>query len=75
MRTTRSSNSYARQCGQVLARLHCRHSAPVMFDSAWNATDAANAAIAFAEKYAGQVDADHKAFVQSKSQVAKALGL
>ena len=68
-------NTYARQCGQVLARLHCRHNAPAMFDTAWNAAEAARAALAFAEKYAAQVDADQKVFVQSKSQVAKALGL
>jgi uncharacterized protein (DUF2252 family) len=68
-------NSYARQCGQVLARLHCRHSAPVMFDSVWNAAYAADAAFAFAEKYAAQVEADHKAFVAARGQVASALGL
>jgi len=68
-------NIYARQCGQVLARLHCRHNAPAMFDTAWTAAEAALAALAFAEKYAVQVDADQKAFVQNKSQVAKALGL
>ena len=68
-------NTYARQCGQVLARLHCRHNAPAMFDTAWNAAEAARAALAFAEKYAAQVEADQKAFVQRKSEVAKALGL
>ncbi|HXN40183.1 MAG TPA: DUF2252 family protein [Myxococcaceae bacterium] len=67
--------AYARQCGQVLARLHCRHNAPVMFDTAWSAADAARSAIAFAPKYAEQVASDHKAFVQTKWRVAEALGL
>ena len=68
-------NAYAGQCGQVLARLHCRVNAPVMFDTAWSADDAARAAVEFAEKYAVQVDKDHKEFVQAKRRIAEALGL
>jgi hypothetical protein len=46
-----------------------------LFDIAWNAADAAQAAVVFAEEYAAQVDEDHKAFVQGKSQVTRSLGL
>lgn len=66
---------YARQCGQVLARLHCRHNAPAIFQTAWNPVAAARLAVAFAEKYAAQVQADQSAFARRKAQVAKALGL
>ena len=68
-------NAYARQCGQVLARLHCRENAPVMFDAAWSADTAARQAVEFAEKYAPQVEADQKLFVKERNQVAQALGL
>jgi uncharacterized protein (DUF2252 family) len=68
-------NTYARQCGQVLARLHCRENAPVMFDAAWSPAAAARGAVEFAEKYAPQVEADQKLFVQERNRVAKALGI
>lgn len=68
-------NSYALQCGEVLARLHVRFNAPAMFNHAWSAVDAAKAAVEFAQKYAAQVEADQKAFVASKQRVAEALGL
>ena len=68
-------NTYARQCGQVLARLHCRANAPVMFDAAWTPDAAARGAVEFAEKYAPQVEADHKLFVQERNRVARALGI
>jgi uncharacterized protein (DUF2252 family) len=68
-------SAYARQCGEVLARMHCRYNAPVMFDTTWIAADAAHRATAFAEKYAAQVDSDHRAFVQARSKVSQSLGL
>ncbi len=68
-------NTYARQCGQVLARLHCRENAPVMFDAVWSADAAAKGAVEFAEKYAPQVEADQKLFVQERKRVAQALGI
>ena len=68
-------NLYARQCGQVLARLHARTSAPALLGAQWNPAEAAHAAVAFAEKYAPQVEADQKAFVHAREQVAKELGL
>jgi hypothetical protein len=68
-------NSYALQCGQVLARLHTRFNAPAMFNYVWSAAEAAKAAVEFAQKYAPQVEADHLAFVRSKQRVSEALGL
>ncbi len=67
-------HAYARQCGQVLARLHCRHNAPVLFDTTWDAGEAAHNALAFARKYAAQVNADREAFLREKARVAKKLG-
>ena len=68
-------NLYARQCGQVLARLHCRENAPVMFDAAWSPDTAARRAVEFAEQYLPQVEADQKRFVQERDRVARALGI
>ena len=68
-------NFYARQCGQVLARLHARSSAPSILGAQWSPAEAAHAAVEFAEKYAAQVEADQKAFVRAREQVAKELGV
>jgi uncharacterized protein (DUF2252 family) len=68
-------SAYARQCGEVLARLHCRVNAPAMLDAAWNPLQAADAAVAFAKDYAAVVEADWRAFVKARSQVAEELGL
>ena len=67
--------AYARQCGQVLARLHARVNAPAILGAQWNSGDASHAAVTFAEKYAAQVEADQKAFSRAREQVAKELGL
>ena len=66
---------YARQCGQVLARLHARENAPGLLGAHWSAADAAHAAVGFAEKYAAQVEADQKAFASAREPVAAQLGL
>jgi uncharacterized protein (DUF2252 family) len=68
-------STYARQCGEVLARLHCRVNAPAMLDAVWDPRQAADAAVAFAERYAGLVEIDWSAFVKSRAQVAQQLGL
>ena len=68
-------NSYARQCGQVLARLHARANAPRLLGAHWDAAAAAHAAVAFAEKYSAQVEADQKAFVRAREDVARQLGI
>lgn len=68
-------NTYARQCGQVLARLHCRENAPVMFDAVFSPDEAARKAVEFAAKYAPQVEADQKRYVQERNRVAQALGI
>src|SRR5438067_5017776 len=65
--------SYARQCGQVLARLHARVNAPVLLGAAWDPAETAHAAVEFAERYAAQVEADQKKFVAAKNQVSRAL--
>src|SRR5712671_4660260 len=67
-------SAYAQQCGEVLARLHCRLNAPVMLDTAWNPAEAAEAAVSFAEDYAAVVEADWRAFVDSRDRVAQELG-
>ena len=67
--------AYARQCGQVLARLHARENAPAILAAQWNPGDASHAAVTFAEKYAAQVEADQRAFVRARDQVAKDLAL
>jgi uncharacterized protein (DUF2252 family) len=66
---------YARQCGEVLARLHCRVNAPDMLDSAWDPRKTAAAAVAFAQDYALIVESDWNAFVKARSKVAEKLGL
>ena len=68
-------NFYARQCGQVLARLHARANAPAIIGSPWSPADAARSAVEFAERYAAQVESDQKAFKSQREQVAKQLGL
>jgi len=68
-------NAYARQCGQVLARLHARVNAHSSLAARWNPQDAARLAVEFAEKYAPLVESDQKAFVKARADVAKALGL
>ena len=66
---------YARQCGQVLARLHARNGAPSILGAQWSPSEASHAAVDFAEKYAAQVEADQKAFLRAREQVAKELGV
>jgi uncharacterized protein (DUF2252 family) len=68
-------STYARQCGEVLARLHCRVNAPGMLDAVWNPRQAADAAVSFAEKYAKLVEADWTAFVKVRGQLSQELGL
>lgn len=68
-------NAYARQCGQVLARLHARASAPAILAAKWDVQAAARAAVEFAEKYAPLVESDQKAFARAKDQVGKELGV
>ena len=67
--------TYARQCGEVLARLHCRVNAPAMLDAAWDPMEAARNAVSFAESYAAVVEADWRAFVQARSRVVQELGV
>ena len=68
-------NTYARQCGQVLARLHCRANAPVLLGAQWKPEEAARTAVEFAEGYAAVVESDQRAFVKGRAEVAKALGV
>ena len=68
-------SAYGRQCGEVLARLHCRVNAPNMLDAVWNPLLAADAAVSFAQDYAAVVEADWSAFVKARSQVSQELGL
>lgn len=67
--------AYARQCGQVLARLHARANAPAILAAHWDPEGAARAAVEFAEKYAAQVEADQRALVKSREKVLSDLGL
>ena len=68
--------SYSKQCGDVTARLHCRENAPLLLDAAgFDPQKAAQQAVEFAEKYAAQVEADQKAFVQARPSITAALGL
>ena len=67
--------SYASQCGEVIARMHCRASAPQLLDAAWDPHEAARAAVEFAESYAAQVEADQKVFIKHRDDVARALHL
>ena len=66
---------YARQCGEVLARLHCRVNAPNMLDATWDPRRAAAAAVSFAQDYAAIVEADWNAFVKARSHVVESLGV
>jgi uncharacterized protein (DUF2252 family) len=68
-------NAYARQCGQVLARLHARENAPAILGTHWDIPRCAQTAVDFAEKYAAQVEADQKMLAKAKDEVARALGL
>jgi uncharacterized protein (DUF2252 family) len=68
-------NAYARQCGQVLARLHVRENAPAILGTHWDIAGCAQAAVDFAEKYAPQVEADQKTLAKAKDEVAAALGV
>ena len=68
-------NAYARQCGQVLARLHARANAPAILGAVWSPHEAARAAVEFAEKYGAQVESDQKAFAVARGQAAKDLGI
>ncbi|GAC1339637.1 MAG: hypothetical protein NVSMB23_08890 [Myxococcales bacterium] len=68
-------DSYASQCGEVLARMHCRVNAPQLLDVDWKPHEAARAAVEFAERYAAQVEDDQKTFLQHRDAVVKALGL
>ena len=67
-------SAYARQCGEVLARLHCRVNAPTMLDAVWDPLQAAHAAVSFAQDYAAVVEADWRAFVKARTRVAQELG-
>ena len=67
--------SYAGQCGEVIARMHCRASAPPLLETTWDPREAARAAVEFAEKYAAQVEADQKVFIKHRDDIAKALHL
>ena len=68
--------SYSKQCGDVTARLHCRENAPLLLDAAgFDPQQAAQRAVDFAEKYAAQVEADQRAFVQARAVISSALGL
>jgi uncharacterized protein (DUF2252 family) len=68
-------DSYAAQCGEVLARMHCRASAPQLLDVDGKPHEAARAAVEFAERYAEQVEADQQTFLKHRDDVTKALGL
>jgi uncharacterized protein (DUF2252 family) len=68
-------SAYARQCGEVLARLHCRVNAPAMLDVKWDPHRTADAAVAFAQDYAAIVEADWNAFVAARGHIHAELGL
>jgi hypothetical protein len=53
--------SYARQCGEVLARLHVRESAPALLGKAWDPMECSKRALQFAESYAKVVERDFAA--------------
>lgn len=67
--------AYARQCGEVLARLHCRVNAPRMLDALWNVQQAADAAVSFGRDYAAVVEADWAAFVKARPDAIGELDL
>ena len=66
-------DSYAAQCGQVLARLQARPNAPAILAARWDAHECAEAAVEFAVQYASVVEADQKAF--DKGRAARELDL
>lgn len=68
-------NAYARQCGQVIARMHARANAPAILAATWDIDKCAKTAVDFAEKYAATVESDQQAFVKSRADVASRLGL
>jgi uncharacterized protein (DUF2252 family) len=68
-------SAYARQCGQVIARMHARQNAPAILAASWDVEKAAKGAVEFAEKYAPLVESDQKALVAARGQVAMALKL
>jgi hypothetical protein len=67
--------AYARQCGEVAARLVARANAPTLLGEAFSPAQAARAAVEFAKHYARVVEKDQRAFVRAKAKVAAALGL
>src|SRR5712671_1733480 len=67
--------AYVRQCGEVLARLHCRVNAPMMLDASWSPLEAAEAAVSFAKDYAAVVEADWRTFLDARGRIAQQLGL
>jgi hypothetical protein len=66
---------YARQCGEVLARLHVRESEPLIFSADWKIDDAAAGAVEFAQAYAKVVESDYDAYRAARSDIAKKIGL
>jgi len=67
--------AYAGQCGEVLARIHVRESAPQLLSAAWDAKAAADGAVEFAKGYAKTVEADFAAFVKAAADVRQELGV
>ena len=67
--------AYAGQCGEVLARIHVRESAPQLLSAGWDAKAAADGAVEFAKGYAKTVEADFAAFVKAAAHVRGDLGL
>ena len=65
--------AYAGQCGEVLARIHVRESAPQLLSAAWDPQAAADGAVEFAKSYAKTVEADYAAFVKAAADVAAKL--
>ena len=67
--------SYASQCGEVLARLHVRESAPLLLSADWDPHQAADEAIAFAQSYSTVVEADYQAYCTARDSITARLGL
>ncbi len=68
-------SAYAAQCGEVLARLHVRESAPLLLSAEWDPGKAADEAVKFATSYAEVVESDYKAYCASREAVTKKLAL
>lgn len=66
-------DSYAAQCGRVLARLHARPNAPTILGARWDPKRCADAAVEFALRYAPVVESDHQRF--DKQRAASELDL